>query len=118
MIRIDLCSSGPDAVRLDKAGKQSESHKDSRRYCYPPEYLLLSHFCVLYLQMKLCTFHEPINGWIGIEFVFSLTRVSKADRLCLQELLQLSSGRVFPVRRASAMRLTPSSGPSLRAWST
>ena len=100
MIRIDLCSSGPDAVRSDKAGKQSESHKDSRRYCYPPEYLLLSLSCVLYLQVKLCTFYKPMNGWTGIEFVFGLTRVGKADRVCLQELLQLWKG--FP--RAAGKR--------------
>ena len=72
MIRIDLCSSGPGAVRSDKAGKQSESQKDSRRYCYPTEYSLLSLFCVLYLQMKLSTFHKPVNGRTGIEFVFGL----------------------------------------------
>lgn len=73
MIRIDLCSSGPDAARSDEAGKQSESHEDSRRYCYPPKYLMLSLFCVLNLQMKLCTFHKSMNGWTGIEFVFGLT---------------------------------------------
>ena len=72
MIRIDLCPSGPDAARSGKAGKQSASHEDSRRNCYPPKYLMLSLFCVLNLQMKLCTFHKSMNGWTGIEFVFGL----------------------------------------------
>ena len=39
--------------------------------------------------MKLCTFQKSNNRWIGVEFVLGLTRVSGADPVDLQELLQL-----------------------------
>lgn len=49
MTGIDICSSGQGTALSDEAGKQSEGHKDGRRYRCPPEYLLLPLFCALNL---------------------------------------------------------------------
>ena len=59
--------------------------------------------------MKLCTLQKSINRWIGIEFVLGLTRVSEADPVGLQELLQL--WKAFPRAAGKRHETGPLRGP-------